>query len=51
MPASLYAVRSSTDAERAPGGAGEPQAEVVGNRLFNLGEPLRAPLALDGHLP
>jgi hypothetical protein len=37
MPASLYAVRSSTDAERASGGAGEPQAEVVGNRLFNPG--------------
>ena len=39
---SLQAVRSAMDAERAPGGAGAGQAEVVRGRLFGFQAALRA---------
>ena len=38
----LQAVRSAMDAERAPAGASERQAEVVRGRLFNFEAALRA---------
>lgn len=38
----LQAVRSAMDAERAPMGAGERQAEVVRDRLVNFDASLRA---------
>jgi hypothetical protein len=40
--ASLHAVRSAMDAERAPGGAGPQQAEVVRSRLHGFELSLRA---------
>jgi hypothetical protein len=40
--ASLQAVRSAMDAERAPGGAGPQQAEVVRGRLYSFEMALRA---------
>jgi len=40
--ASLQAVRSAMDAERAPGGAGYEQAEVVRSRLASFESSLRA---------
>jgi hypothetical protein len=40
--ASLQAVRSAMDAERAPGGAGYEQAEVVRSRLASFEASLRA---------
>jgi hypothetical protein len=40
--ASLQAVRSAMDAERAPGGAGHEQAEVVRSRLASFESSLRA---------
>ncbi len=40
--ATLHAVRSAMDAERAPMGAGPQQAEVVRGRLFNFEASLRA---------
>jgi hypothetical protein len=40
--ASLQAVRSAMDAERAPGGAGLGQAEVVRSRLASFESSLRA---------
>jgi hypothetical protein len=40
--ASLQAVRSAMDAERAPGGAGPQQAEVVRSRLYAFEASLRA---------
>ncbi len=40
--ASLQAVRSAMDAERAPGGAGAEYAEVVGSRLLSFEASLRA---------
>ncbi len=40
--ASLQAVRSAMEAERAPGGAGPQQAEVVRSRLYSFGLSLRA---------
>jgi hypothetical protein len=40
--ASLQAVRSAMDAERAPGGAGSQQAEVVQSRLASFESSLRA---------
>lgn len=40
--ASLQAVRSAMDAERAPGGAGYEQAEVVRTRLASFESSLRA---------
>lgn len=45
--ASLHAVRSAMDAERAPTGGGQGQAEVVRGRLFNFGASLRAFRAAD----
>ena len=39
--ASLQAVRSAMDAERAPGGAGLEQADVVRSRLYTFEESLR----------
>jgi hypothetical protein len=45
--ASLQAVRSAMDAERAPGGAGLEQAEVVRSRLASFESSLRALSALD----
>jgi hypothetical protein len=45
--ASLQAVRSAMDAERAPGGAGPQQAEVVRSRLFSFESSLRALRASD----
>ena len=39
---SLQAVRSAMDAERAPGGAGPQQAEVVRSRLYAFEASLRA---------
>jgi hypothetical protein len=40
--ASLQAVRSAMDAERAPGGAGPQQAEVARERLISFETSLRA---------
>jgi hypothetical protein len=40
--ASLQAVRSAMDAERAPGGAGPQHAEVVRSRLMSFEASLRA---------
>jgi hypothetical protein len=40
--ASLQAVRSAMDAERAPGGSGLEQAEVVRSRLASFESSLRA---------
>ena len=40
--ASLQAVRSAMDAERAPGGAGPQQADVVRSRLYTFESSLRA---------
>jgi hypothetical protein len=40
--ASLQAVRSAMAAERAPGGAGPQQAEVVRGRLYSFELSLRA---------
>ena len=40
--ASLQAVRSAMDAERAPGGAGPHLAEVVRSRLYAFESSLRA---------
>jgi hypothetical protein len=40
--ASLQAARSAMDAERAPGGAGPQQAEVVRGRLYAFEASLRA---------
>jgi hypothetical protein len=40
--ASLQAVRSAMDAERAPGGAGLGQADVVRSRLASFESSLRA---------
>jgi hypothetical protein len=45
--ASLQAVRSAMDAERAPGGASLEQAEVVRNRLASFESSLRALRASD----
>ena len=45
--ASLQAVRSAMDAERAPGGAGPQQAEVVRSRLYGFEMSLRALRASD----
>jgi hypothetical protein len=45
--ASLQAVRSAMDAERAPGGAGARQAEHVRGRLFSFEAALRALRASD----
>jgi hypothetical protein len=39
--ASLQAIRSAMDAERAPGGASPQQAEVVRNRLYAFEQSLR----------
>ena len=49
--ASLQAVRSAMDAERAPGGASLEQAEVVRSRLASFESSLRALRALDRELP
>jgi uncharacterized protein (DUF934 family) len=46
--ASLQAVRSAMDAERAPGGAGYEQADVVRSRLVSFESSLRA-LGAVGH--
>ena len=40
--ASLQAVRSAMEAERAPGGAGPQQGEVVRSRLYSFEMSLRA---------
>jgi len=48
---SLQAVRSAMDAERAPGGAGPQQAEVVRNRLYAFEASLRALRAGDAEYP
>jgi hypothetical protein len=40
--ASLQAVRSAMDAERAPGGARPEQADVVRSRLYSFELSLRA---------
>jgi hypothetical protein len=45
--ASLQAVRSAMEAERAPGGAGAQQAEVIGSRLLSFESSLRALRASD----
>jgi hypothetical protein len=45
--AALQAVRSAMDAERAPGGAGPQQAEVVRGRLYGFEMSLRALRAPD----
>jgi hypothetical protein len=45
--ASLQAVRSAMDAERAPGGAGAQYADVVRNRLQSFEASLRALRASD----
>ena len=42
MLASLQAVRSAMDAERAPGGAGPQQAETIRGRLYAFESSLRA---------
>ena len=49
--ASLQAVRSAMDAERAPGGADARQAEVVRGRLYSFEASLRALRAPDDRLP
>ncbi len=49
--ATLQAVRSAMDAERAPMGAGERQAEVVRGRLFNFEASLRAFRPSDNQRP
>jgi len=49
--ASLQAVRSAMEAERAPGGAGPQQAEVVRSRLFSFESSLRALRASDQGAP
>jgi hypothetical protein len=49
--ASLQAVRSAMDAERAPGGAGPQQAEVIRGRLATFEASLRALRASDEHAP
>lgn len=48
---SLQAVRSAMDAERAPGGAGPQQAEVVRSRLYAFESSLRALRAGDQGYP
>jgi hypothetical protein len=48
---SLQAVRSAMDAERAPGGTGPQQAEVVRNRLYAFEASLRALRAGDAEYP
>jgi hypothetical protein len=48
---SLQAVRSAMDAERAPGGAGPQQAEVVRNRLYAFEASLQALRAGDAEYP
>jgi hypothetical protein len=45
--ASLQAVRSAMEAERAPGGAGAQQAEVIRSRLLSFESSLRALRASD----
>ena len=49
--ASLQAVRSAMDAERAPGGARQELAEVVRRRLYGFESSLRALRAGDEHYP
>jgi hypothetical protein len=49
--ASLQAVRSAMDAERAPGGAGAQQAEVTRGRLAAFEASLRALRAPDQQAP
>jgi hypothetical protein len=49
--ASLQAVRSAMDAERAPGGAGPQQADVVRSRLYAFESSLRALRAGDQEYP
>ena len=49
--ASLQAVRSAMDAERAPGGAGAQQAEVARSRLAAFEASLRALRASDQQAP
>jgi hypothetical protein len=49
--ASLQAVRSAMDAERAPGGAGAGQAEVTRQRLISFEASLRALRASDQQAP
>jgi hypothetical protein len=49
--ASLQAVRSAMDAERAPGGAGQELAEVVRRRLYAFESSLRALRASDEQYP
>lgn len=49
--ATLQAVRSAMDAERAPMGAGEEQAEVIRGRLFNFEASLRALRPSDNQRP
>ncbi|MGH3154481.1 MAG: hypothetical protein ACRDOB_27670 [Streptosporangiaceae bacterium] len=46
--ASLQAVRSAMDAERAPGGAGPQHSEVVRDRMFRFEASLRTLRAPDG---
>jgi len=48
---SLQAVRSAMDAERAPGGAGPQQAEVVRSRLYAFEASLQALRAGDQEYP
>ena len=48
---SLQAVRSAMDAERAPGGAGPQQADVVRSRLYAFETSLRALRAGDQEYP
>jgi hypothetical protein len=49
--ASLQAVRSAMDAERAPGGASPRQAEVVRSRLRAFEAALRSLRAPDDRMP
>jgi hypothetical protein len=49
--ASLQAVRSAMDAERAPGGAGENYGEVVRSRLYYFEASLRALRSPDERQP
>jgi hypothetical protein len=49
--ASLQAVRSAMDAERAPGGAGAQQAEVARSRPGSFEAYLRALRASDEQAP
>ena len=51
MLASLQAVRSAMDAERAPGGARPELAEVVRRRLYAFESSLRALRADDEQYP